>query len=163
MLLGDLSWPEVKALPLGSMIVMLPTGSFEQHGPHLPFTVDTDLVTAVARGVEQRLAGNVLLLPTLWPGMSTHHNAFPGTIDVPAAFMGGKSDGRYSLPMYYYQKSSGNAAATGRAEATSRQCPPAGSPSTRRRTRAAPASPINRPTAITRSARLGATRICGAD
>lgn len=83
MLLGDLSWPEVKALPLNSMMVLLPTGSFEQHGPHLPFTVDTDLVTAVARGVEQRLAAKVLLLPTLWPGMSTHHNAFPGTMDVP--------------------------------------------------------------------------------
>lgn len=83
MLLSDLTWPDVKQLPFDELIVILTTGSFEQHGPHLPFTVDTDLVTAVASGVEQQLAGKVLLLPTLWPGMSTHHNAFPGTMDVP--------------------------------------------------------------------------------
>ena len=74
--LGDLSWPDVKTLPLDRMVVVLPTGSFEQHGPHLPFTVDTDLVTAVAERVEERFPDTLLLLPTLWPGMSTHHNAF---------------------------------------------------------------------------------------
>lgn len=83
MLLEQMSWPEVKALDVARKIVLLPTGSFEQHGPHLPFTVDSDLVTAVARGVETRLPADVLLLPTLTVGMSTHHNAFPGTLDVP--------------------------------------------------------------------------------
>src|SRR5437763_12300855 len=83
MLLENLTWPEVKRLNVGEMIVVLPTGSFEQHGPHLPFTVDTDLVSAVARGVEAKYPGKILLLPTLWPGMSTHHNGFPGTLDVP--------------------------------------------------------------------------------
>jgi creatinine amidohydrolase len=82
MLLERMTWPEVRRADVGEMVVVLPTGSFEQHGPHLPFTVDADLVGAVARGVEGRLPGRVLLLPTLWPGMSTHHNAFPGTLDV---------------------------------------------------------------------------------
>jgi creatinine amidohydrolase len=83
MLLQNLTWPEVKNLAVDRMIVILPTGSFEQHGPHMPFTVDTDLVTGVALGVEAKLKDNVLLLPTLSPGMSTHHNAFPGTLDIP--------------------------------------------------------------------------------
>ena len=81
MLLSEMTWPQVKQLDVANMIVVLPTGSFEQHGPHLPFTVDTDLVTAVARGIEAEIPSKVLLLPTLWPGMSTHHNAFPGTLD----------------------------------------------------------------------------------
>jgi creatinine amidohydrolase len=82
MLLSNLSWPDVKALDFSKLVVVFPTGSFEQHGPHLPLTTDTDLATAVAKGVEQRLADRVLLLPTLWPGHSTHHMHFPGTLSV---------------------------------------------------------------------------------
>ena len=83
MLLKDLTWPEVKSLDFTTLIVILPTGSFEQHGPHLPFTTDTDIVSAVAQGVECAMSHRVLLVPTLWPGLSTHHMHFPGTLDVP--------------------------------------------------------------------------------
>ena len=65
------------------MAALLPLGSFEQHGPHLPLTTDTDLVSAIALGVEQALPSQVLLLPCLWTGHSTHHMHFPGTLDVP--------------------------------------------------------------------------------
>jgi creatinine amidohydrolase len=88
MLLKDLTWPEVKTLDFGRLIVIFPTGSFEQHGPHLPLTTDTDIVTAIAHAIERKLTDRVLLLPTLWPGLSTHHMHFPGTLDVPqAAYM----------------------------------------------------------------------------
>lgn len=83
MRLADLTWPEVKALDFDKLIVVLPTGSFEQHGHHLPFTTDTDIVTAIAERIERRTPERVLLLPTLWPGLSTHHMHFPGTMDVP--------------------------------------------------------------------------------
>jgi creatinine amidohydrolase len=83
MLLKDLTWPEVKSLDFNQLVVLFPTGSFEQHGPHLPFTTDTDIVSAVASGIEQAIPDRVLLVPTLWPGLSTHHMHFPGTIDVP--------------------------------------------------------------------------------
>ncbi len=83
MLLENLTTAEVKQLDVGSMIVVLPTGSFEQHGPHLPFTVDRDLVTAIAHGAEKKHTDMILLLPTLPVGMSTHHNAFVGTLDIP--------------------------------------------------------------------------------
>jgi creatinine amidohydrolase len=82
MRLENLSWPEVKRLKLARRVVLLPLGSFEQHGPHLPLTTDTDLVDAIARAVEQARPTQVLCLPTLWPGHSTHHLAFPGTLSV---------------------------------------------------------------------------------
>ena len=85
MLLKDLTWPEVKSLDFEKLIAIFPTGSFEQHGPHLPFTTDTDIVSAIADGVERAMTDRVLLTPTLWPGLSTHHMHFPGTMDVPQA------------------------------------------------------------------------------
>jgi creatinine amidohydrolase len=83
MLLKDLTWPEVESLDFEKLIVIFPTGSFEQHGPHLPFTTDTDIVSAIAHGVERAMTDRALLTPTLWPGLSTHHMHFPGTMDVP--------------------------------------------------------------------------------
>jgi creatinine amidohydrolase len=83
MLLKNLTWPEVKSLDFTKLIMIFPTGSFEQHGPHLPFTTDTDIVSAIAERVERSMTDRVLLLPTLWPGLSTHHMHFPGTLDVP--------------------------------------------------------------------------------
>ncbi|HVT29465.1 MAG TPA: creatininase family protein [Lacipirellulaceae bacterium] len=85
MLLKHLTWPEVKSLDFDKLVVLFPTGSFEQHGPHLPFTTDTDIVSAIAEAIEQRMTDRVMLLPTLWPGLSTHHMHFPGTMDVPQA------------------------------------------------------------------------------
>jgi len=82
MLLENLSWPEVKKLKPARKVVLFPLGSFEQHGPHLPLTTDTDIVTAIARRVEQKRVDKILCLPTLWPGHSTHHLFFPGTLSV---------------------------------------------------------------------------------
>lgn len=82
MLLENLTWPEVKKLKFEKWVVIFPLGSFEQHGPHLPLTTDTDLVTAIARRIEQQRPEKVLCLPTLWPGHSTHHLFFPGTLSV---------------------------------------------------------------------------------
>ncbi len=62
--------------------VLIPLGSCEQHGHHLPLFVDTIQVTRIAERVEQRLADRVLLLPTLWLGSSHHHKDFPGTVSV---------------------------------------------------------------------------------
>src|SRR2546421_11595735 len=82
MLLENLSWPEVKKLNLARNVVLCPLGSFEQPGPHLPLTTDTDIVTAIARRIEQKRQDKILCLPTLWPGHSTHHLFFPGTLSV---------------------------------------------------------------------------------
>lgn len=82
MLLGNLATREVKELDFSRLVVVLPTGAFEQHGPHLPLTTDTDIVSAIAREVERQRQASVLCLPTLWLGHSTHHLAFPGTLST---------------------------------------------------------------------------------
>ncbi|MCA9427968.1 MAG: creatininase family protein, partial [Candidatus Omnitrophica bacterium] len=62
--------------------VLIPLGSCEQHGHHLPVYVDTIQVTAIAERAEKALGKKVLLLPTLWLGSSHHHLDFPGTVSV---------------------------------------------------------------------------------
>lgn len=82
MLLDKLTWPEVKELDFSRLVVLLPLGSFEQHGHHLPLTTDTRIVTAIAEAIEAARGDRVLLLPALWPGHSTHHLFFPGTLSI---------------------------------------------------------------------------------
>ena len=82
MLLDKLTWPQVKQLDFERLIFLLPLGSFEQHGYHLPLSTDTQIVTAIARGVEAARTDRILLLPGLWPGHSTHHLFFSGTLSV---------------------------------------------------------------------------------
>lgn len=81
MLWHEMTWPEIDAV-LRSVPVIVPLGSCEQHGHHLPVWVDTFQVDAIARDVEARLRTQVLLTPTLWLGSSHHHKDFPGTISV---------------------------------------------------------------------------------
>ncbi len=83
MILARMTWPEVEALDRETT-VLIPTGSIEQHGPHLPLETDTRLVTAVAEAVEKRT--EVLLTPTLWLGCSAHHLGFAGSLT--ASFVG---------------------------------------------------------------------------
>lgn len=80
--LHEKTWLEISRMDTASKIVILPLGSIEQHGHHLPLCTDTALVETVAQGVHKRMTDDVILLPTLWCGHSTHHRAFPGTISV---------------------------------------------------------------------------------
>ena len=76
---GHLAWPDIKAIDKDT-IVLLPLGSCEQHGPHMPLLTDTLIVTAFAEAVEQQMRDDILLLPTHWMGMSDHHLPLPGTV-----------------------------------------------------------------------------------
>lgn len=79
--LQRMTWPEVNAVPRETL-VLIPTGSLEQHGLHLPLFTDSLLVTYVAEAVEKKLGSKVLLTPTLWLGASGHHLKFPGTLSA---------------------------------------------------------------------------------
>jgi creatinine amidohydrolase len=81
MILARMTWPEVEAISR-DVVVLIPTGSLEQHGPHLPLFTDSLLATYAAAGVEARLPSSVLLTPTLWLGASGHHLAFPGSLSA---------------------------------------------------------------------------------
>ena len=61
---------------------MIPLGSTEQHGPHLPLDTDTRIATAVARGVRASLAQAWLVAPAIAYGASGEHQSFAGTISI---------------------------------------------------------------------------------
>ncbi|AIE83371.1 creatininase family protein [Fimbriimonas ginsengisoli] len=81
MKLAELTWMDVEVLSR-DVVVLIPTGSLEQHGPHLPLFTDSLIATAVAQGVEQAIPEQVLLTPTLWLGASGHHLKFPGSLSA---------------------------------------------------------------------------------
>jgi creatinine amidohydrolase len=65
-------------------IAVLPVAATEQHGPHLPVSVDTVLVDAMVAASLPHLATDlpVLILPTQAVGLSPEHAAFPGTLTL---------------------------------------------------------------------------------
>ncbi len=77
-----LTWPEMNDAIGRQKVVILPVGSTEQHGPHLPLDTDAFLVEAVCHEAGRRAADRVLVLPTVAYGLNRHHIDFPGTIHI---------------------------------------------------------------------------------
>lgn len=63
-------------------VAVLPVGSFEQHGPHLPLATDTVVASAIAAAVADRY--HLLLLPPITISCSHEHAAWPGTVSISA-------------------------------------------------------------------------------
>ncbi|KPA23726.1 Creatinine amidohydrolase [Shimia sp. SK013] len=82
---ADQKAPAFRNLP-DDLVAVLPVGAIEQHGPHLPVSVDRDLVEAVLDQALPLLASdqNVLILPTLTITKSGEHDRHPGTLSLSA-------------------------------------------------------------------------------
>lgn len=81
--LARLSWPE--AAGCAGAVAVVPLGSLEQHGPHLPLDTDATIATAVAARATRSAndAGTpAVLLPTLPYGASGEHAGFAGTVSI---------------------------------------------------------------------------------
>ncbi len=65
----------------GSLLVV-PVGSLEQHGYHLPTATDTLLADAVAHGAAGAAGAPVLVTPPVWTGLSPHHLPLGGTVSL---------------------------------------------------------------------------------
>ncbi|MFD7205470.1 mycofactocin biosynthesis peptidyl-dipeptidase MftE [Streptomyces sp. NPDC059893] len=76
--LANLSWPAVPTRP----VVLVPLGSFEQHGPHLPLDTDTRIAVAVADGTARRMPSGTVVTPPVTFTASGEHQAFPGTLSI---------------------------------------------------------------------------------
>jgi creatinine amidohydrolase len=77
--LADLTWPQVGQRP-GTLLV-IPLGATEQHGPHLPLSMDTDVAVALCQGLAANRT-DVLVAPALPYGSSGEHAGFPGTLSI---------------------------------------------------------------------------------
>ena len=81
--LQEMTSEEVKHRTIESRgTIILPIGSTEQHGPHLPVGTDTLVANAIAEAAA--LQAGVLVAPPLWFGWSPHHLVLPGTITIRA-------------------------------------------------------------------------------
>jgi len=101
----ELTWEEIKEAVAQEKIPVLPIGSIEQHGPHLPIDTDSRIIWEVCRrGVEQ--AGEeALLMPLVCYGYSPHHMAFPGSIAIrPETFLGYLVDIGTSLARHGFKR-----------------------------------------------------------
>lgn len=84
MKLAELKRPDVELLDKRGKVAVVPLGSLEQHGQHLPLFTDSLIGQEIAERVEAALPESVVLLPMLWLGSSHHHMRFPGTMSVPS-------------------------------------------------------------------------------
>jgi creatinine amidohydrolase len=84
---ADLRTTDFAALDAAATVAILPVAATEQHGPHLPLSVDRDLADAIVAHALPLLAHElpVLVLPTQEVGYSPEHAQFPGTLTLPAA------------------------------------------------------------------------------
>jgi mycofactocin precursor peptide peptidase len=103
------TWPEI---PDGALLVV-PLGSTEQHGHHLPLGTDTSVACAVAEAAAGALDG-ALLAPALAYGASGEHEDFPGTVSLGTeALTGllveyGRSAGRWAARVLLVNGHGGN-------------------------------------------------------
>jgi len=85
-----LTWPEVDELRKNNKtLLILPLGTVEQHGYHLPLGTDTIILESVLQIAIEKSKQNryILVLPTLPYGFSHHHVAFPGTLSLSAGLL----------------------------------------------------------------------------
>jgi mycofactocin system creatininase family protein len=82
MRLADLTSPEVG--DRRGLVLLVPLGATEQHGPHLPIGTDSDIAAALSRIVATRIPG-LVVAPVLPYGSSGEHGDFAGTLSIGAA------------------------------------------------------------------------------
>ena len=83
---SDLATTDFAQLDVARTVAVLPVAATEQHGPHLPLSVDTDLVNGIVAAVLPHLPADLpaLFLPTQAVGFSPEHAGFAGTLTLKA-------------------------------------------------------------------------------
>mgnify|MGYP000889791654 CR=1 FL=1 len=79
-----LSWPRVKALAEAGALALLPIGSTEAHGPHLPLSVDVVIAEEVCRRLALRRAGDAVMFPAITYALTDFAAPFAGTVSLNA-------------------------------------------------------------------------------
>jgi creatinine amidohydrolase len=80
LVLQEMSWPMVEEYLKHNDMVIIPLGSTEQHGPHLP--LGTDFYEAFETCKKISLKTGVVVAPVVMSGYSVYHSGFPGTLSL---------------------------------------------------------------------------------
>jgi len=80
LVLQEMGWVDVQAYLETSDMVIIPLGSTEQHGPHLPLGSDSYQAISMAEEISKRTG--VVVAPILLVGYSEYHSGFPGTLSI---------------------------------------------------------------------------------
>jgi creatinine amidohydrolase len=78
--LPHMTWPEVEEALKRTDVVIIPVGSIEQHGKHLPLGTDSYDTIEISKLIAQKT--EVVVAPAVLAGLSSHHMGFPGTITL---------------------------------------------------------------------------------
>lgn len=84
--LEDMKWPEVGQILREPNVLLMPIGSTEQHGLHLPLNVDSRCATYIAEQAARKVVNEreirILVAPTIQYTVVTEFSEFPGTIGI---------------------------------------------------------------------------------
>lgn len=78
----EFTWPEIRDAAAQNRVAVVPVGTIEQHGPHLPLAADLLAATEIARLAVKRIPEQAVLLPAIPYGFSAHQMDFPGAVSV---------------------------------------------------------------------------------
>lgn len=82
MLYDQHTWPEVRDLPNGDLVAVIPVGAIEQHGHHLHLDTDNVLVWNVCTEATKRAPNDIVLLPLVPYGSFEMTADYPGTVSI---------------------------------------------------------------------------------
>ncbi|MGW0325983.1 mycofactocin biosynthesis peptidyl-dipeptidase MftE [Nocardia sp. NPDC003183] len=81
MFVAHLTSPEAGVRAAAGVILVIPLGATEQHGPHLPLSTDSDIASAVSRRAADERT-DLLIAPAVAYGASGEHAGFAGTLSI---------------------------------------------------------------------------------
>jgi creatinine amidohydrolase len=82
LLYGRLTWPEVARAAEEDRVCLIPVGTLEDHGHHLPLDADLRIAEEICRRAAGEAPRETILLPAIPHGYSPHHMDFPGPITI---------------------------------------------------------------------------------
>jgi creatinine amidohydrolase len=100
-----MTWKEIDAILPHVRVAVIPTGSTEQHGPHLPLQSDTVLCLYICRKASEIVYPIAMVTPPISVGISTHHLKFAGTLTLrPETFINIMYDFAWSMKRHGINK-----------------------------------------------------------
>ncbi len=81
----DQSWPEIAEYVKKDALIILPVGTTEEHGHHLPLSTDSTIAEGFAKAIAEKIQDEipVLVMPVVWAGYSPNSmGKWPGTMMV---------------------------------------------------------------------------------